>query len=156
MASSTILSYRDLDAWKVAMELAVLAHRTSQRLPATERFELGSQIRRSATSIPANIAEGQSSGKDGRYVSHVRTALGSLGELVTHMELARRLGLLADHDVDDVLVQIRRTARLLHGLHRSLKRQLLTKARKALSLLAATPFLGCQFLAVLDQLLLVR
>ena len=65
------------------MDLAVIAYETSKRLPPAERFELTAQIRRAAVSIPANVAEGQGCGREGRYLYHVRIALGSLAELAT-------------------------------------------------------------------------
>jgi four helix bundle protein len=57
MSSTDIQSFRDLDAWKVAMELCVLAYELTNRLLASERFELSSQIRRAVVSVPANVAE---------------------------------------------------------------------------------------------------
>jgi four helix bundle protein len=53
-----IRSFRDLDAWKVGMELALLSYSFAKRLPSTERFELAAQIRRAAVSVPSNVAEG--------------------------------------------------------------------------------------------------
>ena len=55
----SIKSYRDLDAWKVAMDLAVSVYNAIGKLPRCERFELASQMRRAAVSVPSNVAEGQ-------------------------------------------------------------------------------------------------
>jgi four helix bundle protein len=88
----TIRSFRDLDAWKAAMELSCSAYDIAGQLPATERFELASQIRRAAVSIPSNIAEGHACGLRNRYRNHVRIAAGSLAELATQMEIARLQG----------------------------------------------------------------
>lgn len=117
-----IRSFRDLDAWQVAMDLVVSAYDIAARLPASERFGLGSQIRRAAVSIPANIAEGQGSGKDGRYKAHIRIAQGSLCELATHLESVGRLQLLASGDLAAVEGLVARTGQLLHGLARSIGR----------------------------------
>ena len=133
MATTNILSFRDLDAWKVAMDLAVVAHHISKRLPPSERYEMASQIRRAANSIAANIAEGQSCGRGGRYVSHVKIALGSHGELSTHLELACRLEFLTLADLKSLDDHLARTGQLLHGLLRSLRRQRLEKAWKGLA-----------------------
>jgi len=54
-----IRTYRDLSVWQRAMDLVVLAYQLGKRLPKEELYGLISQIRRVATSIPANIAEGQ-------------------------------------------------------------------------------------------------
>ena len=68
---AVIVSYKDLESWKVAMAVAVEAYAFAGRLPSSERFELGSQIRRAGVSIPANLAEGQASGP-GKAVSPSR------------------------------------------------------------------------------------
>jgi four helix bundle protein len=122
--AADIRSYKDLDVWKVSMELAVLAYAVVIRLPASERFELSAQIRRAAISIPSNVAEGQASGRPGRFLFHLRIAVGSLAELETDLELARRLGMLSIADLADVTELMARTGQLLHGLVRSLRRNL--------------------------------
>jgi len=86
-----IQSFRDLDAWHAAMDLSVMVYDASTRFPSDERFGLMSQVRRASVSVPSNIAEGQSFGTDGRYMHHVRIALGSIGELSTELEIAVRL-----------------------------------------------------------------
>ena len=114
-----IQSYRDLDAWCVAMDLMVLAYRAATLLPATERYELSSQIRRASTSVPANIAEGFGFGRDGRYIHHLRIALGSLAELGTHLEATKRLGMLTAAALSETEEQVARTGQVLHGLLRA-------------------------------------
>jgi four helix bundle protein len=117
-----IVSFRDLDAWKVAMDLVVTAYDLAAKLPANERFELSGQIRRSAVSIPSNVAEGQASGPGRRYVYHIQIALGSLAELDTQLEIACRLGFLSAAQVGRASEQVTRAGQLLHGLARSLHR----------------------------------
>lgn len=112
------------------MDLAVLTYGLAKRLPLTERFELSAQIRRAAISIPSNVAEGQATGRPGRFLYHTRIALGSLGELETDLELAKRLGMLTAGDLAQALEQLARTGQLLHGLVRSLKLRILTNAAK--------------------------
>lgn len=120
---STIVSYRDLEAWKSAMELLLAAYAVARQLPPVERFGLASQMRRAAVSIPSNIAEGQASGPGGRYRHHVRIALGSLAELDTQLEAVRRLAYLSEDARRVVAQQMDQTGRLLHGLERSLRRR---------------------------------
>ena len=117
--SGKIQSYRDLDAWQVAMSLTERIYEHVKKLPATERFELSSQMRRASVSVPSNVAEGQSCGEDGRYIHHLRIALGSLGELSTQLELARRLAMLPTAVVMETDEHIARTGQVLHGLLRS-------------------------------------
>lgn len=116
-----IRSYRDLDAWQAGMELLLLIYDVASRLPQIERFELASQLRRAAVSIPPNVAEGQAYGASARYLHHVRVALGSLAELDTHLEAIIRIGYFTDQALRDAIQMVGRTGKLLHGLERSLK-----------------------------------
>jgi four helix bundle protein len=116
-----IRSYRDLDAWQAGMELLVIIHDIASRLPQIERFELASQLRRAAVSIPSNVAEGQAYGPSGRYLHHVRVALGSVAELDTQLEAIMRIGYLTEQTLRDAIQLVDRTGKLLHGLERSLK-----------------------------------
>jgi four helix bundle protein len=59
---ATIQSFRDLLVWNAAMDLVLVTYSLAAKLPVTERFVLGSQLRRAAVSIPSNIAEGHASG----------------------------------------------------------------------------------------------
>ena len=92
-----------------------------RQLPPTHRFELGSQIRRSATSIPSNIAEGHSQRGDRVFLRHVRIALGSLAELDTQVEIAIRSNLVDEEAARSVRIDLARTGKLLHGLRRTLR-----------------------------------
>jgi four helix bundle protein len=123
MSSTKIVSFRDLDAWQAAMDLAVAAHEVAAQLPAEQRFELASQIRRAATSVPSNVAEGHAHRSDRSYPRHVRIALGSLWELDTQLELTRRLGLTKKQDLERTRAAIARTGQVLHGLQRALRRR---------------------------------
>ena len=122
--ASEIRTFRDLLVWQRAIDLSVVAYRVSEKLPATERFGLTSQIRRASTSVSANIAEGHElRGKS--YLRHVRIALGSLAELESHIELAVRLGFLSRGEVDALTCEASRVGQMLNGLRRSLKRRLI-------------------------------
>jgi four helix bundle protein len=113
--------FRDLEAWQSAMDVAVEAHSFAGQLPPTHRFELGSQIRRSATSIPSNIAEGHSQRGDRVFLRHVRIALGSLAELDTQVEIAIRSKLIDEGAARSLRIDLARTGKLLHGLRRTLR-----------------------------------
>ena len=119
-----IETFRDLDVWRVAMDLAERIHRTAARLPASERFELSSQMRRAATSIPSNVAEGHATQMRARYRHHARLALGSAAELSTQVEIALRLGYVAASEQEELEKQIRRVQQLLGGVIRDITRQL--------------------------------
>jgi four helix bundle protein len=89
---SSIITFRDLETWRAGMDLVVAVYGLTRLLPDSERFVLSAQMRRSALSIPANVAEGQRRRIPRVYLNHVSIALGSEGELETQIELARRLG----------------------------------------------------------------
>ena len=91
---SGVKSYRDLVAWQKGMDLASLVYRATTRFPSEERFGLVAQMRRAAVSVPANVAEGFGRGGRADFRRFVLMARGSLFELQTHGELARRLGWL--------------------------------------------------------------
>ena len=134
MQMAAIRSFRDLDAWRASMSLAIVAYKVAKQLPATERFELAAQMRRAAVSVPSNVAEGQATGPGGRYRHHVSIALGSWAELVTHVELVKALRLLAPELLSEFETQLDRTGQLLHPLKRSLQYRAVAKGASALLL----------------------
>lgn len=116
----SIKSYRDLDAWKVGMEVAVSIYKLVSRLPACERFEMCSQMRRAAVSVPSNVAEGQATGPGLRYRNHVRIASGSAAELSTCVELCVRVGYIDEATASPIQSDLARVAQLLNGLRKSI------------------------------------
>jgi four helix bundle protein len=84
------------------------------------------QISPAAVSVPSNIAEGQANGPGLRYRYHLRIALGSLAELSTQLDLAIRLHYVGEETAAETVAQLTRARQLLHGLHRSVSRQMLT------------------------------
>jgi four helix bundle protein len=87
-------SYRDLVAWNKAMELVMEVYRLTQGFPKEEIFGLMSQLRRSAVSIPSNIAEGQGRLSKGEFRNFLGNARGSLSELETQVLIAEKLNFL--------------------------------------------------------------
>ena len=118
-----IISFRDLEAWQLAMELVEGIYRATEGFPPAERYGLTSQIRRAAVSIPSNIAEGHARGSEGVYLNHVKIALGSQAELGTQIEIASRLGLLDANATGSLVNNLDRVRQVLHGLRRSLERR---------------------------------
>jgi four helix bundle protein len=95
---SQTMSYRNLEIWKLARQLAVDIHAmTVTKLPKFEMFETGSQIRRAAKSVRSNIVEGY--GRrfcKAEFVKHLVYALGSCDETVDHLEELFDTGSLSD------------------------------------------------------------
>jgi four helix bundle protein len=93
-----VQSYKDLLVWKKSIELAKVIYRLTVKLPKDEQYGLISQMRRSVTSIPCNVAEGsrRSSRKDFR--NFILIAYGSGAELETQLELVKVLGLISEEN----------------------------------------------------------
>ncbi len=87
-----VKSYKDLDVWQKSIELVKEIYILVKYLPKEETYALSDQIRRSAVSIPSNIAEG--SGRNGtkEYIQFLYIALGSLCELETQIIIAKEIG----------------------------------------------------------------
>ena len=118
-----IRTYRDLAAWQKAMTLAQGTYRATETFPESERFGLVSQMRRSATSVAANVAEGFGRGRKAEFRRFLEVARGSLFELQTHAELARRLGWLKGTALTEVRDLSHEVDAILSGLIRSVKRR---------------------------------
>ena len=92
-----IQSYRDLEVYQLSFELAVEVDRVSKVLPKHELYEVGSQIRRSAKSIPANIAEGFGRRRyEQEYIKFLVYALASCDETRVHLDILFQTGSLQE------------------------------------------------------------
>lgn len=114
--------YRELIVWQKGVNLVTDVYRLTANFPKQEIYGLTSQIRRSAASIPANIAEGQGRSSRGEFKQFLGHARGSLYELETHILVAGNLGYVADCDGSKVTLQIHEIGRMLNGLLKSLDR----------------------------------
>jgi four helix bundle protein len=119
---NAISSYRDLKVWQEGMTLAQTCYELTRTFPREEAFGMTSQIRRSAASVPANIAEGYGRDSKGEYVQFLRIAQGSLKEAETHLLLAQRVGLTTVDGIQPILDRADRLGRMLRALYRSLQK----------------------------------
>ncbi|TPN48279.1 MULTISPECIES: four helix bundle protein [unclassified Mesorhizobium] len=111
-----INSYKDLIVWQQSMDLAVAAYFLTKTWPKEELYGLTSQIRRSATSIPANIAEGYGRDNRGSYQQFLRIAQGSTKELETHLQIAERIGLATHDQANQLLLATEAIGKMLRQL----------------------------------------
>ena len=116
----TIKSHRDLIVWQKAVALVVKLYDLTKGFPREETYGLTSQIRRAATSIPANIAEGQGRRLKGEYTNFLGNARGSLWELDTHIEVSFQLSFLSETQYNDLRTNMDEFGRMLNGLMRSI------------------------------------
>jgi four helix bundle protein len=116
-----INSYKDLKVWKLAMSVAELAYKATRHFPREEVFGMSAQIRRAATSVAANIAEGHGRETRGAFVQFLRIAQGSLKELETLVILATRVSVTTPEAVGGVLGTCDELGRMIRSLIRSLQ-----------------------------------
>ena len=114
-------SYQDLEVWKKSIELAESVYQISTRFPPEERFGVTSQVRRTAVSVAANIAEGAERHGTGEFLQFLGIASGSLAELETILILVHRLQMVTSEQAARLLEQAAEVGRLLNGLKRSLR-----------------------------------
>jgi four helix bundle protein len=116
---SPLKSYRDLLVWQKRIDLVVVSYRATAAFPKSETYGLISQIRRAATSIPANIAEGYGRGTRKEYVQFLMVAQGSLKE--SHFIVSEKLAYLTAAQGARLLTQTDELGRMLGSLIRKLK-----------------------------------
>ena len=120
-----VKSFRDLDVWRLGVELAETVYRVTARFPKAELFGLTSQMRRAAVSIPSNIAEGRARNSSREFLYFLSVSRGSLAELETQLELAIRLD-YTHSDLDAALVQSDLLGKKLNRLQSSIRERLPT------------------------------
>lgn len=113
--------FRDLHVWCKAHEFALQTYRLTAKFPKQEQFALTSQIRRAATSIPANIAEGCGRRSDADFARFLQVAMGSACELEYHFLLACDLGFVTQTEYQKFSKQLIETKKMLSGLIQKLK-----------------------------------
>lgn len=123
MEKGTVNSYRDLRVWQEAMSLAEKCYHLTRKLPKEELFGMSTQIRRSAASIAANIAEGHGREQTRSFLHFLRMAQGSLKELETHLLLAERVEIAEASTVRALLQNCDGLGRMLRSYIRSLQRR---------------------------------
>ncbi len=117
-----IHSYRDLRVWQQAMDLADACYWKTQQFPKEELYSMASQIRRAATSVPANIAEGQGRESRGEFVRFLHVAQGSLKELETHLLQCQRVERKSAESVREISHRRETVGKMLRALIRSLQK----------------------------------
>ncbi len=116
--------YKDLQVWQRAMDLADAVYACTRNFPKEEMYGLTSQLRRSAVSIPSNLAEGCSRTSTREFIRFVEIAYGSLAETETQLLIANRQKFLSQDALDELLKQTSEIGRMMNGLIQSLEQRL--------------------------------
>ncbi len=131
MVDSEIKTYMDLDVWNFAHELVLEIYKVTRKFPSDEKFGLTAQLRRAASSIPSNIAEGNGRKGTGEYIYFLYISRGSLNETRYFLLLSKDLEYLQKTKHDELIKILNRVELILMGLIRSLKRKQKEKEEKA-------------------------
>jgi four helix bundle protein len=107
--------------WQKGMDIAKECYFLTQKFPQEELYGMVQQIRSSASSIPANIAEGYARRSSGEYKRFLRVAQGSINKLQTHLFLAKSVGLCEEDNIEFLIREIQSEARLIIALMRKLE-----------------------------------
>jgi four helix bundle protein len=115
--------FRELKVWQKAHLLTLAVYRLTAGFPRDEVYGLTAQLRRSSTSISANLAEGCGRSGDAELAHFCSIAMGSASELDYHLLLARDLKLLVARDYTDLAERTSEVKRMLTGLRKSCVRK---------------------------------
>ena len=114
-------SYRDLRVWQRSMELVFSIYTETRRFPREELYSLVSQMRRSAVSVPSNIAEGKGRTTDRDRAHFFSQARGSLLELETQVFISRKLAYISEPAADSLIQLSAEVGRMLNALIASIR-----------------------------------
>ena len=113
--------FRELKVWQKAHGLTLAVYRLTAAFPRAEMYGLTSQLRRSSSSVPANLAEGRGRGGDGEFARFCSIAMGSAAETEYHLLLAKDLNLIKPEEYKKVAEQATEVKRMLTALLQKLR-----------------------------------
>ena len=114
-------THKDLEVWKKSISLVTILYKLTKSFPKDELYGLIQQIRRSAVSVPSNIAEGAARNHKTEYIQFLYIALGSLSELETQCLISKNLEYVNDQNYNSINDAIQEIRRMLLGLIKHLK-----------------------------------
>jgi len=116
-------NYKELKVWQKAYAFCLQVYQLTRKFPTEEKYGLTSQIRRSAVSVPSNIAEGYGRKTTVDYIRFLYIAYGSLCELETQIMLSGDLTYLEQKDLENLKRNLSDVERMLKALIRSLEKK---------------------------------
>ena len=118
---SGINDFKDLKIWQKGMDIAEKCYFLTKTFPKDELYGMVQQIRRSAVSIPANIAEGYGRRYTGEYLRFLNIAQGSINELETHLILSERVGLCEEKEIETIISLLTEESKMMITLIKKLE-----------------------------------
>jgi len=118
--NAKVKSYKDLVVWRKSITLVKIVYQLTRSYPADERFGLVSQMRRTAVSVPSNLAEGHARNTTGEFIQFISHAEGSLAELETQVILSVELAFCSSVEVQPLQALIGEVQKMAGALRRSL------------------------------------
>ena len=116
----SVKTHKDLELWKKAIDLVTSIYRVTEQFPKSEQYGLVSQLRRSAVSIPSNIAEGATRNYKTEFKQFLFVALSSASELETQLIISGKLNFIDKAIETELLNELNTVSRMLQGLIKSI------------------------------------
>lgn len=114
-------THKDLDVWKKSIVLVASIYKTTSSFPKEELYGLTSQIRRSAISIPSNIAEGAARNHINEFRQFLYISLASAAELETQLIISNMLDFIDNQKSEELILELNSISKMIQGLIKSLK-----------------------------------
>lgn len=114
-------NFKQLQVWQLAMEVVEKVYLAIADFPQEEKYGLAQQLRRSAVSVPSNIAEGAGRGSQKEFAHFLSISLGSCYEVETQLMLAHKLDLLSLQRLNEIDVQMQQVQKMLFSLIKKFK-----------------------------------
>jgi len=114
-------NFEELSVWQKSVDFVAEVYKLVSDFPKVEKYGLTTQIKRSAISIPSNIAEGSGRNSDKEFLYFLSVATGSSYELHTQIILTQKLGLIDKEKTQNLISQLREIQKMIHGLQKYLQ-----------------------------------
>lgn len=114
-------NFRNLDVWRKAFDFCSDIYATTSKFPYEEKFGITNQIRRAASSIGANIAEGCGRQSQKEFLQFLFNAFGSVKECEHFLLLSKRLSYVEDSEILPLLLKVEEISKMLNGLIGTIK-----------------------------------
>ncbi len=120
MENKSLKSFKDLNVWQKASELAVLVYKITEKFPHSEMYGIIIQMRRAVISISSNLAEGFKRSHRKEKLQFYNVAYGSAAELESQIEISNKLQFLSEKDYQKLIEAITEVSKMINGLIKSL------------------------------------